>query len=57
MIEKQYGKFVVVCDNCGESGEGEYYTFEDAVNDKKSNGYISRKYSNGWKDLCKDCQD
>lgn len=56
MIDKEYDTFVLVCDNCGEKFDNGYEFFEDAVEGKKDIGFISKKYANGWMDLCPECQ-
>jgi hypothetical protein len=57
MIQARYGKFVLVCDNCEDEGEKEYLSFQEAVEGKKEEGWKSKKYSDGFKDLCNDCKD
>ena len=58
MIEKEYGKHVLVCDVCGL--EHEFDSFDEAVEYKKSNGWKSRRgeqinLEDGWVDVCPDC--
>lgn len=55
MIDKQKGKFMLVCDACGAYVEFE--TWDEAKDGKRDAGYVSRKYSDGWKDLCPDCKE
>lgn len=57
MIEKQGHKFFIVCDNCYAVSDEGYDTFEEAAENKGLQGFKSKKYSNGWVDLCKDCQE
>ena len=56
-IERRYGaKFAVVCDVCGDSLPEEY-TFEDAVQSRKYEGWrVVREPRTGqWYDACPDC--
>jgi hypothetical protein len=58
MIEKDgFGQYDLICDNCGESADKSFDDFYDAVNYRKDkdNGWTSKKYANGWKDLCPEC--
>ena len=66
MIEKEYGRFVLYCDVCGEAAEdGEGFDdFYDAVDYKAKHGWESEKRSVAkekgnkveWFDICPDCQ-
>ena len=56
MIDNEFGKFFVVCDVCGEAGQS-CDTWQDAVNSKQEQHWISRKEVGGeWSDICPDCQ-
>ena len=57
MITKEYGVYKIVCDICETTSCADYETFDEAVEGKKDNGYQSKKYSDGWKDICSDCRD
>lgn len=57
MIDRQKGKYVLICDNCGESSSDEFDTFQDAVDAKADQGFTSKKYADGWKDLCGECKN
>ncbi|GIW49177.1 MAG: hypothetical protein KatS3mg079_653 [Caloramator sp.] len=54
MIDRQYGKYVLVCDYCGE--EIEFKTFDEALEYKKENGWRSIKHSDGWETICEECR-
>ena len=59
-IEREYGKHFAVCDICGEESE-KYDSFDEVVNGKKSEGWVSRKEdggkgNKGYYDVCPDCQ-
>lgn len=56
MIDKEFGKFIVVCDTCGEEGEP-YDTFQDAVDSKKEKHWMSLCIDGEWTDLCPDCKE
>lgn len=55
-IEKDFGFYTAVCDNCGEEMSG-FDDFYDAVDGKKAAGWRSKKDERGeWIDLCPACQ-
>lgn len=56
-IDRFDGIFTPTCDICGEELPGEF-DFYDAVNAKKSAGWLSRKNKKGeWEDVCCECQE
>ena len=56
MIEGDLTKgYWLTCDNCGEDFDLE--TFDDAVDYKKENGWLSEKYNGEWQDICPECQE
>ena len=55
MIEKNYGLFLLMCDNCGFTIDDEFIDFYDAVDYKKEAGWRSIKEQDIWLDLCPDC--
>lgn len=56
-IEREYGKFIVVCDLCGITDDGMVYdTFDDAVKCKKANDFKSKNICGEWYDICPDCE-
>lgn len=56
MIDKQYGKYVLVCDICGDAASEDFETFQGAVEYKKENNWKSKKQGSEWLDICPDCQ-
>lgn len=58
MIDARYGKFVVVCDLCGEEG-AECANHPDAVKNAKHSGWSSKYLPDRgeWCDMCTDCSD
>jgi Fe2+ or Zn2+ uptake regulation protein len=56
MIDREYGKFVLVCDICGKEIDG-FEDFHEAVKYKKENGWKSEKYKGEWQDVCPECQE
>jgi len=56
MIDRDYDDYYLVCDNCGRQVDEPFDSWEKAVEAKKENGYTSKKYGNGWKDLCPECK-
>ena len=61
MIDKEYGKFILVCDICGHEVKF-FYSFDEEVDYKKDSGWKSRKardksMNEGWIDVCPKCLD
>lgn len=56
MIDIVYGKYIPVCDTCGEelSREDDFY---GAVQAKKDAGWKTEKYGIIWVDTCNNCQE
>lgn len=52
MIDKKYGKYVLVCDLCYEE-YGSFDTFQDAVKYKKDYEWTSVKIDGEWMDICR----
>ena len=57
MINKEYGKFTIVCDVCEEILVKTFDTLDEAVKAKRTLHYISRKEKEEWLDICYDCQE
>ena len=55
MIEKMRGKYIPVCDVCGESLDPED-DFYDAVQAKKDAGWKTERYDDVWTDACDRCR-
>ena len=57
MIDKQHGRFILVCDKCGEEvnfDNGE--DFEDVRNYLKSEGWQTVKIGDDWQHCCAECR-
>lgn len=56
MIDQQHGKFLLVCDICGED-YAEYDSWQKAVEFKHEFGFKSRfdKEDKHWLDICPKC--
>ena len=54
-IEKIGNTYTPICDSCGTVLDGKS-GFYDAVAEKKTNGWRSKKYEGDWMDFCPDCQ-
>lgn len=54
-IERFCDCYTPTCDLCGDE-LGEEYTFEDAVESKKRNGWRSYNQDGTWLDVCPECQ-
>lgn len=60
MIDNEYGKYVLVCDVCGEEVNG-FESFDDALDYVQEEGWGSEKglqlnLEYGYIDICPDCQ-
>lgn len=55
MIDKGYGVFNLVCDNCSKVNDEEFSSFHDAVDAKKELGWKSQKVNGEWEDWCDEC--
>lgn len=57
MITKNYGKYIVVCDCCGEQVGDPQETWEDAVEARREDPDIKTRKINGeWRDTCRECE-
>lgn len=55
-IDKQYNKFLLICDICDEPLDEKFATWEEAVQAKKNNNWQSKRISAGyWHDICTEC--
>jgi len=57
MIDKQYDKFLLICDICVDPASCTFFEFDEAVNYKREFGWKSQKLNGHWYDICPDCQD
>lgn len=57
MIDKVYGKHILICDICGEYEEG-FNTFAEAVQAKRELGWTSKRDKTGvWLEICPECKE
>jgi transcription elongation factor Elf1 len=57
MIDKQHGKFILICDNCNDAFEfGKGEDFEDVRNYIKSEGWQTVKVGEDWLHYCDECR-
>lgn len=59
MVDREYGKYVLVCDICGKEVTG-FDTFDDALDYKDKEGWKSRRgqqldLKEGFVDVCSNC--
>lgn len=54
-IEREYGRFIPVCDNCLRSLDP-CDTFQDAVDECKENGWVNTKVNGEWQNRCPLCK-
>ncbi len=57
MIDKQYGKFVVMCDYCANAEIKEFEEFNDAVEFAEKNGWGRAHKDGEWINICPDCME
>lgn len=55
MLDRQYGKFVVQCDRCGETRETDTKDFDEACEAMRLAGWHARKIGRDWIHGCPDC--
>ena len=56
MIDKNKGKYLVVCDICSEEPK-EFNYFHGAIDYMKSEGWLAKKTQDGWEHICPDCKE
>jgi len=54
MIDKQYGRLSIICDNCGDGKEG-FKTFDDVQEYIKDNDWKQTNRNGIWEHYCCDC--
>ena len=60
MIDREYGKYFIACDICGEEFSG-FNSFDDVIDYKKAKGWESDRgetldlKQDDWIDICPDC--
>ena len=52
-LDFEDSEYYLICDNCGKRIRFEEW--DEAVKYKKQNGWKSRKQSEEWLDICKEC--
>lgn len=57
MIDEAYGKYILSCDICYNEESERYSSKEEAIRAKKALGYATKKDSDGWIDICSECQE
>jgi len=55
MIEKNGGKYHLVCDNCGEEHDEDFDSWDEAVDFKRESDWFSKIHGGGWADICPSC--
>lgn len=56
MIDKQHGRYVIICDICCNEADERFDTFTEAVDGKKKLRFRSKMEGGGWIDVCPECQ-
>ena len=54
-IQKEYGDYHLICDNCSREAENIFDSFDKAIDAKKMLGWESVKVSGQWEDWCDKC--
>ena len=52
MVTKEYGKYKLICDNCGEASEEEFKSFYEALKERRKLGWTTDNHST---DICPEC--
>lgn len=52
MIERQYGRIIFVCDDCGETFEATSRNFDEAWGEAKEEGWTVTKHGDVWVHWC-----
>lgn len=55
MIQQKGSWYVLICDNCGDEHYERFNSWDDAVKEKRSIGWKSKKINGDWEDWCEDC--
>lgn len=57
MINKEYNRFTIICDICGEESDKSFETYNEAIKNKRALHFTSQKEDGEWQDVCLDCQE
>jgi len=58
MIDKEYGKYKLICDCCGENDKELIFdTFQEAVDYKNDFNWLSMKIGEDWFNYCQSCKE
>ena len=55
-IEKEYGKYIAVCDMCGDTLPAED-TYNDAIRAIKEAGWSTKNADGEWINTCSTCEE
>jgi len=55
MLDREYGKIVFECDECGAAYHTDSRDFDDAWSDAKDDGWLAYKEGGSWCHSCPDC--
>jgi hypothetical protein len=56
-IDKQHGKYIAICDTCGDTDGQEFESYGECVDHKRNENWKSKRdYSGEWTDTCPSCQ-
>ena len=53
-IDRQYGRIIIVCDDCGEGFEANSRDFAEAIREFKDNGGLITKRGDEWVHWCRE---
>lgn len=56
MIDKQYGKLSLVCDNCGDGKEG-FNNISEILEFVAEEGWATRNANGTWEHYCPTCSE
>jgi len=57
MIDKQYGRFILMCDFCANSEVAVFDEFNDAVEFAEKNGWGRKRKGGEWLNICPECME
>lgn len=56
MIDREYDRFVLICDMCGNGAGKTFFEFEDALNHARLAGWQLQWGKGYWQNICPECQ-
>ncbi len=57
MIDKQYGDYIIICDVCQETALEGFDTFQEVMDARREEGWVTARVGGEWADICPECQN